>query len=313
LSKRKVMNRYSLLFLISIGLVTVTQAQLSNSYKYIPTNSAIGFYQDDDEDWDDDDDRGFSFGINLGVYFANKKSAAVYNGTCSYTIEGVNAGVRCFEIYERLTLNINDINFITSYYNITSFEAPVDMHPANMRYQPAMMYGLRMKYNFNSDNAILINANFGRIKSVDQFTLRFIGGPIQQNAQDNIQLFDITGEEDRFQFSAVYRAGAMINDQTNFYFELGPSMVGVKVGKNKIFIAERNYDLFIGAQNPNQLIAYQPRTDIGFGFKLGTGLEMRFSDKYEIDLGFSAARERVILGSFDQKIWNYAIMLGFSI
>ncbi len=272
----------------------------------------IGFFQDDEEEWEDDG-RGFSMGINLGVYFANKKSANVYNGTCSYNVEGINAGVRCYEIYERLTLNLNDINYITSYYNITSFEAPADMHPLNMRYTPAMCYGLRLKYNFNSDNAIVFNANFAKVKAADKFTLRFVGGPIQPNAQDNIQIFNITGEEDRFQMSMVYRGGAMINDQTNFYFELGPSMVGVKVLENKIFVAERTYDLFIGAQNPNQLVQYRPRTDVGFGYKLGTGFEMVFNEKYEVDLGFTASREKVILGTFEDKVWNFAIMFGFSI
>ncbi|NNE56448.1 MAG: hypothetical protein HKN32_10535 [Flavobacteriales bacterium] len=134
------------------------------------------FAQEEDE-WDDEDeDKGFSIALNMGAYFASKKSGNLYNGSCLFDVTDDPNGVRCFTIMERLTRNINDINFITNYYNIQSFEGPIDMFPTNMRYQPAFMFGLNFMYNFNWSNAIMMDVNVVRLKAVDQFTLRFVGG-----------------------------------------------------------------------------------------------------------------------------------------
>ena len=287
----------------------------NSSRQYLSDKTYIPLFQEDEE-WEDDG-RGFSVGLNLGVYLGNKKSAAFYNGSCAYSIEGVAAGVRCYSIEERILLNGTNTNSILSYiltqYNATGLDFPVDMYPMNMGYKPSMQYGLLLKYNFDYTNSIVFNGNFIRLKAVDVFTLKLLGTTMQQNAQEDIRIFDISGEEDRFHFSLMYRSGAEINKGSNWFVQGGPSMVGIKVLSNQIFIGDRTFDLLIGAQNPNQLIVYQPRTDIGMGFTLGTGFEMMFNDKYEISLSLNASRERIVLGSFEDRIWNYAVLIGFTL
>lgn len=288
-----------------------TRADKSSRKKRSKSNEDS--YEEEEEEEEEDDERGFSIGLNLGAYFANKKSAGFYNGSCAYTVIGSVGEVRCYDIFERLQLTPQDINYITSYYNITSFEAPIDMYPLNMRYAPALAFGLHIKYNFNRENAIVFNSNFMRLKTTDVFTLRFVGGPIEPNAQQNVQIFDIVGKEDRFQMSLAYRLGAMMNDNANFYFDIGGTMLGTRVISNEIFVADRTYSLFIGAANPQQIINYQPRTDVGFGWMLGTGMEFYFNEKYEMDLGISYSRDKVILGSYEQTLGNIAIMATFTL
>lgn len=263
----------------------------------------------------EDEYRGWSIGLNLGAYFANKKSAQFYNGSCPYTITGSVGEVRCYEIYERLTLTQQEINYILSYYNISGqqFERTPDMYPANMRYNPALLFGIHLKYNFNRDNAIVFNGNFMRLKTVDKFTLRFPPDPSDQMATENIQLFDITGEEDRFQLSLAYRMGAMMNDNTNWYFDVGATMLGTRVLSNEIFVADRTYSLFIGAANPFQIIQYQPRTDIGFGYMIGTGMEFYFESGYTMGLGLNYSRDQVVLGTYEDRIGNLAVMATFTL
>jgi len=270
---------------------------------------------DPDEEKEVDEWKGFSIGLNLGAYFANKKSAAFYNGSCAYGITGATGEVRCYEIFERLTLTQQEINYILSYYNISGqqFERPADIYPANMRYSPALLFGLHIKYNFNRENGIVFNANFMRLKSVDKFSLRFPPDPNIPNTTENIQLFDITGEEDRFQLSLAYRLGAMMNDNTNFYFDIGGTMLGTRVRSNEIFVADRTYSLFIGAANPFQIIQYAPRTDLGFGYLFGAGMEFYFENNYSMDIGISYSRDEVVLGEFKQRLGNISIVASFTL
>ena len=271
--------------------------------------------QDDElDEWEDEDqDKGFSIALNLGAYQASKKSGNLYNGSCLFDISDDPNGVRCYSIMDRLTLNINDINYITNFYNIQSFEGPIDMHPTNMRYQASFLVGVNLMYNFNWANALTVDFNLMRIKAVDQFTLRFIGGEIQQNAQQDIRLFTITGNEERFSLNAGYRTRFEINKGANWYLDLGGSMLGASLERNTVRVAERDYQLILGANNPQQLIQYQPRTEIGFGFFGGVGVEFLFDEKYRMDIGFILNRDKLVLHTYEDNVWNMALVARFGL
>lgn len=268
---------------------------------------------DEEEDEERDPYKGFSIGLNVGSYFASQKTGNFYNGSCPVSLGENPNEVRCFTIGERLNLTPQEFNYITTYYNATSFEVPRDSYPLRMRYNPAFMVGMQIKYNFNRDNALILNVNSMRLKAVDVFTLRFIGTPMQQNAQQDIRIFQITGSEQRFNFSLGYRMGAEINHMTNWYFQPGASMLGTRFDRNEIFVAERSYELFIGAANPQQVLPYQPRTDIGFGYYLATGFEFWIKDKYSFDISFGFSRDKVILINLEEKVWNKWIQASFTI
>jgi len=275
----------------------------------LPTT--LGQDVDEEDEWDEDSEKGWSLTLNMGAYIGGKKSANIYNGSCLFDISNDPNGVRCYSIWERLNLNINDVQYITNFYGIQSFELPYDAYPTNMNYQPAFMYGVNIMYDFNWANALIIDMNLMKIKAVNQFTLRFVGGPIQQNAQQDIRLFTITGEEQRFNLNLGYRSRMEINPTTNWYFDFGGSMLGAKLEKNTIRVADRDFQLILGADNPNQFVQYRPKTSVGFGFFGGTGVEFSFNEDYRMEAGIIVAREKIILQSFEAKVVNWSLLLRF--
>ena len=297
--------------LVVILLSFSTQSQILQESLFSTTQLSI---EDEEEDeWDKEDYRGFSIALDIGAYFAGKKSASLYNGSCPFEVDGEGTGVRCYTIMERLTLNLQDISFITNYYNIQGFEAPIDIYPINMRYQPAFLYGANIKYNFDRWQSIVFDASFVRVKSIDQFTLRFVGGEVQQNAQQNIQLFTIWGEEQRFDLALGYRTAFEINQKSNSYLEFGGSMLGTKMEANKVTVAERNFDLILNGSNPQQLLSYRPRTAVGFGAYMGAGVEMEFEKGVRMELGAVLYWDKVIIESFNERVCNFALVSRFGI
>jgi len=302
-----------------LGLLFSAQQAFAQRYKSKLTQSkkAINLLYDEDDEFEEDSIRGFGFGLNLGSYFASKATGNFYNG--SGTVSGfINEAqeIRAYSIDERIgpsSIFFQDYQAITSYYGATSYFLPMDSYPLDMRYNPAFMVGLQIKYNFNRYSAIITNINATRVKAVSQFTMQFQGTAVQPNAQGDIRLFAITGTEQRFNITLGYRQGWMMGDYSNFYIQLGGSMLGTQFQKNQIFVADRSYDLFIGAMNQNQqVVNAQPRTDIGFGAYGSMGVEF-WLGRYSFDVSFGMSRDRVILYTWDKLVWNKWIQATFAI
>lgn len=283
--------------------------------------AVIPLFQGGDDDYDPEARNGFSFGLTMGVYFANKKSANFYNGSCSYQLEDNIAS--CYRIENRIqpassseggVMSNNEYNRILDHYNASGMSFPQDMYPVNMRYQPSFMYGFKVKYNFNYTNSIVMGLNVANLKTVDVYTVNMIGTSPEQNEQNDTQVLDINGKEDRFQLTLGYRTGFETGPKANYFFEFGGSMLGTRVKSNEIFIADRSYELFIGADNPNQSFqSYRPRTEVGIGFYAATGWELFFNDRYEVEFGVQVAREPVQLGTYRDELFSSQIYLAFSI
>ncbi|MCC6600711.1 MAG: outer membrane beta-barrel protein [Crocinitomicaceae bacterium] len=308
-----------ILFVLA-GLILVSfpslLAQLPLRHSSSPTAYTSGTDPEEEEEEEEDEFRGFSFGLNIGSYIGSAKTGNFYNGDGIQNFPDNPNGVLGYSIYERLSqpvLTQQEFSYITGYYNAASFEVPYDSSPLNMKYNPSFMVGLQVKYNFTRYAALVFNVNSMKLKAASQFTLRCIGTGAQQNAQQDIRLFNITGNEQRFNFNLGYRQGWEINPITNFYLQLGGSMLGTKVERNQIFVAERTYDLFVGASNPYQLLPYQPRTDIGFGFYLAPGFEFFIKDKYTFDISFGMSRDKIILISEETKAWNKWLQASFTL
>lgn len=287
----------------------------------IPQQNLKYNWDEDDEEEEEDTIRGFSFGLNVGVYFANKKTANFYNGAC-YENEFIDVNeVRCYSIEERLGATDNQ-NFDQTYNQVvqevgngaTGFTVPYDSYPQNMRYNPAFVVGLHIKYNFNRYSAIIFNINTVKLKTSDKFSLQFFGGPIPQNQQSDIRLYTITGSEQRFNLNLGYRQGWMMGDKSNFYLQGGASMLGTQFEKNQVLLNESlKYDLFVGIQNQQINTATQQRTDIGFGGYGAMGFEFWFNGKYTMDLSFGLSRDKVVLYSLEKGVMNKWLLATFTI
>lgn len=281
----------------------------------------INLLQDEDEEEDASSGfEGVSFGLNIGSYFASRNTANFYNGACMYATDELAGGVRCVTIAERLDPNV----FINDYRNIlnninnattsqaTGFSVPFDSYPLNMRYNPAMYVGFQMKYAWSRTSSMIFNLNAVRLRAVDQFTLQFFGTTVV-DGQNDVRLFQIYGREQRFNVNLGYRQGFEMGPQSNFYLQFGGSMLGTSVQENQIRIAGNDYSLFMYTLNVNQQVAYQARTNVGFGFYIAPGFEFIVNGKYGFDLGLILSRDRMNLNGYTQNGWNKMIAFGFNI
>jgi hypothetical protein len=272
--------------------------------------------EEKEEEVDDKEYRGLSIGINLGTYFGNKKTASFYNGTGAVDLLDRPDDIQLYSIDERLDGNrfLQTYQQITNEFNATGYEIPYDTYPLNMRYSPAFNIGIQLKYNVNKYAAFIFNFNTMKLKSVDVFTIKFIGTTQQQNAQEDIRTFEISGNEQRFEANLGFRQGWEVNPMTNYFFQFGGCMLGTKVEKNRLRIGENYYDLFVGAANPNQLTTLQNSpTGVGFGGYFSTGFEFFIKERYTADISFGMSRDKVVMFSYEKNVWNKWLMATFTV
>jgi hypothetical protein len=283
-------------------------------------NTGHLFQYDEDEEAEEDSIRGLSIGLNLGSYFANAKTAAVYNGGGPFAGYINDASmIRWYSIPERIGMDgafqndPNTVNVIKDFYNTQNYGFNSDYASTNMRYNPAMYVGLNLKWNFNRYAAIIMNMNAMKLKAVGQFTMQVT--PSSQNNQFNsgTQLLSVAGEEQRFNLNLGYRQGWMMGDMSNFFVQVGGSMLGTKWMENYALVADRQFDLitqgFVAGQ---QSLATTPYTGVGFGAYIETGIEF-WIGKYSFDLGVGFSRDKVIIYTLEQNVTNKWIQATFNI
>ncbi|MFN4885728.1 MAG: hypothetical protein ACK5EW_07820 [Bacteroidota bacterium] len=254
---------------------------------------------------------GFRFGLNMGMYFPSKISANYYNGSAQYSFSDPNE-VRMYSIEERLRLTPQTIATITNAYNASGFHFNYDSYPAAMRYNGAFQMGVQVAFDVNNASCFFMNLNACKVKTVDRFTIVLEGTTQQQNMQEDIRLFQIVGNEQRFNANLGYRTGWALEGNGLFFVQGGGSLLGTKVVSNQVFIANQTYDLIIGAQNPNQIVNYIPRTGIGFGYFIGTGFFLPLGNQFA-ELSFNLSKDKMLLNNNEFKGWNKVLTLSVSI
>jgi len=281
--------------------------------------SSFDMQYDDDEEREDSI-RGLSFGLNIGSYFANEKTANIYNGSGPFDgYVNESANIRWYSIPERIGMNgpfaiSADVREIQTFYNTggAAYTFPADYAPTNMRYNPAMYVGLNVKYNFNRYAAIVFNTNAAKLKAVGQFTMQL---PVSSQSMNNVgpTLLSIAGEEQRFNMNLGYRQGWMMGDMSNFFVQFGGSLLGTKWMRNYVIVANRQYDLitqsFVAGQTA---ISATPNTGVGFGGFVETGFEF-WIGKYSFDIGMGFSREKVIIYTYEKNVTNKWLQATFNL
>lgn len=313
-----------LLAVVLIASVGDMEAQFNTKYldvtKLKKENRKKYNYEDDE--WDLPDRSGFTVGLNIGAYFGNKQSAMFYNGGALWELNDPLA--RVYTIEERLSLNDLAQQQVTNIIGAEGFTIPFDATPQNMRYNPGIMFGFRLGYRFNSDNGIFLDANYATLKAADKFSLRTNLMPDPMQGTEDIRLYNIIGEEDRLNLNLGYRGAIMINEQMNWYLEGGASMLAVRMTDNYLEIEGTTFDLWLSFQAPNFFQGPASNlTGTGFGYFVGTGVEVFFDDTYEINLGLRMNRDQVVMGEFQpwnpktgearNRLNNWALFFSFTI
>jgi len=262
---------------------------------------------------DGDERKGFRFGLNMGMYFPSKVSANYYNGSGFYSNSIDPNGVRMYSIEDRLNLTPQERQYITTYFNATGFQFPYDAYPTAMRYSGGFNIGLQTAYDFNNKSSLIFDVNVCKVKSYDRFTMQMIGTSAQVNGQNDIRIFNIEGNEQRLNLALGYRTGWALSGNGLYFMQFGGSMLGTKVVNNIAHVADRNYDLIIGAVNPAQMTAYRPQTGIGFGYYFSTGFFLPLGEHKNAELSLGFSKDKIILNMNEFKGWNKLLTFCFSI
>ena len=262
---------------------------------------------------DSDERKGFRFGLNMGMYFPSKVSANYYNGSGFYNNNIDPNGVRMYSIEERLNLTPQETQYITNYFNATGFQFPYDAYPTAMRYNGGFNIGFQTAYDFNNKSSLIFDLNVCKVRAYDRFTMQLNGTSAQQNGQTDIRIFNIEGNEQRLNLALGYRTGWALSGNGLYFMQFGGTMLGTKVINNVAILADRNYELIIGAANPAQMINYQPQTGVGFGYYFSTGFFLPLGTHKNAELSLAFAKDKIILNANEFKGWNKMLTFCFSI
>lgn len=267
--------------------------------------------EEDEDTWEEPERKGLTLGLNLGVYFGNKQSANFYNGMGIYSINDTQAEMMSIE--ERLALGTTP-QTVQNLIDAQSFYIPYDSYPLNMTYNPAMMIGFRLGYRFSNSAAIILDANYATLRSANQFTLVTNLIPNPSQGTTDTRLYNILGQERRLAMNLGFKGGVLVNEVTNWTYELGGSMLAVQLQENYLEIEKQRFDLwvnFIGPNNFNGPVGNL--TSVGYGWFFGTGFEMFFNEIYELGLGVRFSKDNVIMGDYNEKLMNKSVYLSVTI
>jgi len=271
----------------------------------------------------EDDERGFTFGIDLGVYLASRKTAGIYNGAGGrsintqsiwYDVEtrlaevGVNA-------FSNTVQNIN--NEYPEYNNgVTGFDISGEDLPLNMGYSPKLYFGLGATYHFSQYWALVAKSSLANLKATDVYTMTLIGPTLPQNASEVIGIFDITGEEQRLHLDLGFKNTSYNDYGFKWFWGAGASVVGSKISNNVAWIGDIQYPLLISSatvqsNNPQAFEAIQ--TAYNIGYYATTGWEMEYDERYDFGIGFVLSRDPIELAGDTQTVFNKRIYITFGI
>lgn len=287
-------------------------------------------YEDGEGPTPPDSVKGLYVGLNIGVYFANKKTARFYNGS-GYERNGEiinkfdNLGQTW--LYQALFGNPQAIDRTNDamdgvvdqdYMRITAAD-----FPQLMTYRGSFLFGGHLRYMFNSDFGVYTEINGTFPVTVGQFTIQRISSSPIPGENDQVKKFAIRGEEQRFMINlgihkVMGRKAAERKGKTPSilpYFDLGGCVTFTKFEKNFIDLGERvEYgspivDLTVFR---NQQGVYLDEANVltgaGFGGFASLGMQIMIGQKFTIDIGYVANLQTIKLGEMREIGFQHQIL-----
>ncbi len=278
------------------------------------------------QDWDDWDEydtesyvsqrKGVEFAVNFGVYQANHQAAnAFYNGYAGETYELGDNTARLMTIEDRLGVDSPNGIVWSQIMNSIGLEAgefKYIEYPAytGMRYTPGTLMGLQTMLFFNPESAFVLHVDaINGLKSEGGWNI--VSSDVDTGmGSENRRTYGIFSEEDRFQLSLAYRTAAYITDEVSWVIELGGNMLATRLKSNYVRIENQNYQLLTAQiANGNFANPTSSLTATGFGGFAALGLELFFEEGGNLMLTARVSRDRVIMGSYEDDLWQGALYL----
>ena len=224
--------------------------------------------------------KGWIFGLNVGVYYPSKATAAFYNGSPA-NVNNVNYVMSNYYWYQEIffALGAND-------------SVSVAGLPQNMHYQVAMRPGLYAQYCFNERLSLVIEFNYMKLKANDVIT--FEVDPKEYLTEKDLRLYPIRGVEERVYADIGLKRTYPQNDKLSFFAMGGLNINSTKVKESSFYVEEKEYSMintygdsgYIPNSNMQTYDVYQG--GIGVGMHVGGGVALTFGNGIVIEPGLTA-------------------------
>ncbi len=228
----------------------------------------------------------YTYGLNLGAYFANNGTANYYNGTGRHSLEDA---INRQQTYNRIRESLG-------------YDFELHGLPENMGYTPAILIGVFGTLQFTGSTSLHGEFNFARLKASDQFTLTlkkpsFIEG-------DNVRRYPLSGTEERSEIKiGVQHTFLSARSSTHPFVETGFSLTNTRVRENSARIEGST----ISIRNFSDTY-YDFRDDgIGMGTYASLGIRMDLGDAYALALGAGSHFKMIKLGNNDTYFMQFTL------
>ncbi len=290
-------------------------------------DAGYGRFTPEERNWSEYDLTGWRFGINMGMYFANKYTAGFYSG------EPQNENNIAWVLnnkywYEEIRQQLNSHKIIRDPEDVppewtSSYEAwraqynvqPGDTtqwwiyYPEGLKYDAAISPGFYAKFNFNNTTGVFIQSNYVKLKTSGVFQM--VIDSVTYTTDPALRTGYIRGIEERVNidigFSKFYRTGEF----TSIFVETGFHLNSTQVLENRIMIGNKQYSIINKYLNQN----YVPNTNlteynvyqggIGIGIFLNGGLKFILNESVSVDPGFQLYWKRTNLEGYKNFAADY--------
>ncbi len=236
----------------------------------------------------------FFIGVKAGGYFANKKSAEVYNGFYSGGMERVLST----QFYR------DQIDQELQYsWGLSEF-------PENLRYTAALQLGATVGYNVAESFALYADVDIINLKVQDFITFA-IDDPNNGSPEPTYEAMPILGEEKRLNINLGFQNYLGFENNTYPYWSMGVNVTSTRFENNTIKI--RNLSpiyigdpLWIGTVNPNNgtVVEQTGRTrpgGVGYGGFGGFGIKFKFNEEIIFDVGYNIIYTTIKLTDYQSQ------------
>jgi hypothetical protein len=228
-----------------------------------------------------DDGRGWVFGLNIGVYYPSKNTAAYYNGKSH---------------------NVNNVEYVMSnYYWYQDIFHALGAHdsisvaglPENMHYKMAMQPGLYAQYCFSPTFALMIEFNYMKLKAEDVIIFE-VDPPLDYLANPDLRLYPMHGAEERIYANIGLKRSYPKSDKLSYYWTGGLNVNSTQVKKCSFNVEDVEYTMintyldgsYVPNGNSQSYNIYQG--GIGVGGFAGAGVSLMFGNGIVVEPGFTA-------------------------
>ena len=241
---------------------------------------------------DEEEGSSFFFGLNIGAFKANRKTAIIYNAGYDYHQNGKeNKGYFGANYYfsQYNTKKVLDKYFKYS-YKIVGFA-----NPEEIQYQTAFDIGGHAGIKLDESISVYADLNLTKINIKNVFTVE-IGNPNDPTliGQGELQQIAVFGVEKRTNLNVGIQANIYNEDKITSYLNFFANVNNSKLDKNYFRINNVNYQIrhnnLVTGQvgNVNTFQQRQAPGGVGFGGGAGIGAKYKYNEQFTFDVNYNA-------------------------